>query len=117
MFNVILITHYRVPNRDFADFSINFYRVDDPPIGGSVNRGVVVMDVVGVGVPFETTISYLHCVNLTTNYRVAIKLLKKCCQLLGVPGRSPSPVLTWPYIASRRSSDGILLFRCSMVDS
>ena len=39
------------------------------------------------------------------------------CQLRSVPGRSPSPVLARPYIASQRSSDEILFFRCSIVDS
>jgi len=49
-------------------------------------------------------------------YRENDKVLRKSCQLLGVPGQSPSPVLTWPCIALLWSSDGIRHFRCSMVD-
>ena len=50
------------------------------------------------------------------DYRETHTAFDKSCQLLGVPGQSPSPVLTWPCIALLWSSDGIRHFRCSMVD-
>jgi hypothetical protein len=50
------------------------------------------------------------------DYRESHTAFEKSCQLLGVPGQSPSPVLTWPCIALLWSSDGIRHFRCSMVD-
>lgn len=66
MFNVSFITHYRVPNRDFADFSINFYRVDDQMFGGGVMVwcGVVGMyvggcDILSIYLPTKSTLCQL----------------------------------------------------------
>lgn len=108
-------------NKKLSNYLVNqginsaiYYRYQSIPL--------LILSSITIGFIKVTRVAFLlYSINyyyrVQNHYRVPPFISLKCCQLLGVPGRSPSPVLTWPYIASRRSSDGILLFRCSMVDS
>lgn len=113
MFNVSFITHYRVPNRDFADFSINFYRVDDRMFGGC--HGMVWWVCMYVGVTIYLPTYQVYTVSaLTTNYLLItigwqLNSQKNAVNSLVFPGGPPAQY--WPGLTSLRG--GVRMGSCS----